>query len=184
MFSRQETHCTYLTNVFSYRPVVKAEQLFRQRRRRKKLGFDPWVWKIPWRRKWQPTPVFLLGKFHGQRSLRGYSPWGYKESDMPEQLTLTLSLWKLCWSVLWGHRGNLVKKCVCMCRRVWLFTTPWTVAHQTPLSVEFSSKNTGMGYYFLFQGIFPTQRSNLRLLRLLHQQADSLPLAPPEKLPC
>ena len=42
--------------------------------------FDPWVGKIPWRRKWQPTPVFLLGKFHAQRSLVGYSPWGLKES--------------------------------------------------------------------------------------------------------
>ena len=38
------------------------------------LGFDPWVRKIPWRRKWQPTPVFLPGKSHGQRSLAGYSP--------------------------------------------------------------------------------------------------------------
>ena len=50
-------------------------------------GFDPWVGKIPWRRKWQPNPVFLPGKSHGQRSLVGYSPWGHKESDMTEQLT-------------------------------------------------------------------------------------------------
>ena len=47
-------------------------------------GFDPWVRKIPWRRKWQPTPVFLPGKSHRQRSLAGYSPWGPKESDMSE----------------------------------------------------------------------------------------------------
>ena len=38
-------------------------------------GFDPWVGRIPWRRKCQPTPVFLPGKSHGQRSLAGYSPW-------------------------------------------------------------------------------------------------------------
>ena len=37
--------------------------------------FDPWVGKIPWRRKWQPTPVFLPGKSHGQRNLADYSPW-------------------------------------------------------------------------------------------------------------
>ena len=43
--------------------------------------FYPWVRKIPWRRKWQPTPVFLLGKSHGQKSLVGYSPWGHKELD-------------------------------------------------------------------------------------------------------
>ena len=40
--------------------------------------------KMLWRRKWQPTPVFLLGKFHRQRSLAGYSPWGCKESDTTE----------------------------------------------------------------------------------------------------
>jgi len=50
-----------------------------QYRRLRRLGFDPWIGKIPWRRKWQPNPVFLLGKSHGQRSLAGYSPWGSKE---------------------------------------------------------------------------------------------------------
>ena len=47
-------------------------------------GFDPWVRKIPWRKKWQPTPVFLPGKFHGQRNLAGYGI--AKELDMTEQL--------------------------------------------------------------------------------------------------
>ena len=44
-------------------------------------------WKIPWRRAWQPTPVFLPGEFHGRRSLAGYSPWGRKEPDMTERLS-------------------------------------------------------------------------------------------------
>ena len=48
--------------------------------------FDPWIRKIPWRREWQPTPIFLPGEFHGQRSLAGYSPWGRKESDTTERL--------------------------------------------------------------------------------------------------
>ena len=47
-------------------------------------GFDPCVGNIPWRRKWQPTPVFLPGKFQGQRSLEGCSPWGRTESDNAE----------------------------------------------------------------------------------------------------
>ena len=47
-------------------------------------GFDPWVGKICWRRLWQPTPIFLPGESHGQRSLAGYSPQGHKESDMTE----------------------------------------------------------------------------------------------------
>ena len=47
-------------------------------------GFVFWVRKIPWRREWQPTPVFLPGRFHGQRSLAGYSPWDRKESNTTE----------------------------------------------------------------------------------------------------
>ena len=46
--------------------------------------FSTWVGNIPWRRAWQPTPVFLLGESHGQRSLAGYSPWGRKELDTTE----------------------------------------------------------------------------------------------------
>ena len=49
-------------------------------------GFNPWVGKIPWRRKWQPTPVFLPEESQGRRSLVGYSPWGHKESDTTERL--------------------------------------------------------------------------------------------------
>ena len=47
-------------------------------------GFDSWVWKIPWRRAWQPTPVFLPGESQGQRSLLGYSPQGGNESVTAE----------------------------------------------------------------------------------------------------
>ena len=53
-------------------------------------GFNPWVGKILWRRKWQPTPGLLPGKSHGWRSLVGYSPRGHKESDTIKQLN-TLS---------------------------------------------------------------------------------------------
>ena len=53
-----------------------------QCRRHKRCGFDPWVGKIPQRRKWQPTPVSLLGKLHGQTRLVGCNPWGLKELDM------------------------------------------------------------------------------------------------------
>ena len=53
-----------------------------QCRRHQRYQFNPWVKKIPWSRRWQPTPVYLPGKFHRQRSLAGHSPWGHKESDM------------------------------------------------------------------------------------------------------
>ena len=55
-----------------------------------RLGFDPWVRKIPWKRKWQPTPVFLPGEFHGERSFVGYSPCGHKELDMTDNTFLVL----------------------------------------------------------------------------------------------
>ena len=52
-------------------------------------GFNPWVRKIPWRKEWQPTPVFLPREFHEQRSLASCNPWDRKESDMIEQLSLS-----------------------------------------------------------------------------------------------
>ena len=52
-------------------------------------GFNPWVRKIPWRRAWQPTPVFFPGESRGQRSLMGYSPSSHKESDMTEATEYT-----------------------------------------------------------------------------------------------
>ena len=59
--------------------------------------FNPWVGKIPRRRKWQSIPVLLPGKSHGQRSLVGYSPWGLKESDTTEPLHFhfTMAKWYL-----------------------------------------------------------------------------------------
>ena len=54
----------------------------------KRHGFEPWVGKIPWRRDWQPPPVFLPGESHGQRGPAGYSPWGRKESGETEHARL------------------------------------------------------------------------------------------------
>ena len=72
---------------------------------RKTPGLDPWVRKTPWRRELQPIPIFLPGEFHGQRSCAGYSPWGCKDSDMTEQLTLHFTSW-----VLKGFPGDLAVK--------------------------------------------------------------------------
>ena len=60
-----------------------------QDRRHKRCRLNPWVLKIPWRRAWQPSPVFLPGESPGQRSLTVYGPGGRKESDMTEQLIHT-----------------------------------------------------------------------------------------------
>ena len=63
-----------------------------QCKRRKRCTFSPWIGKIPWRRKWQLAPVFLPEKFHGQRSLAGYGPWGRKELDITEWLSTHIML--------------------------------------------------------------------------------------------
>ena len=68
-------------------------------------GFDPWFRKIPWRWKWQPTPVFLPGESHGQRSLVGYSPWVCTELGTAEHthihFLIGLFLFVCCW-VIWA----------------------------------------------------------------------------------
>ena len=102
IFSIQIKHC--FTTVWSHDLKFQESPSFPggsagkeptwQWRRHKRNGFDPWVRKIPWRRKWQPTPVFWPRESHGQRSLVGYSLWGCKESDATEHshtvlLTLT-----------------------------------------------------------------------------------------------
>ena len=87
----------------------------------RKPGLDPWVGKIPWRRKWYPTPVFLPGKSHGQRNLAGYSPWGCKESNMTEQLSmhtstvskrLSPSCSHLIFPIRWLHHGADMGICI------------------------------------------------------------------------
>jgi len=67
---------------------LSSEEPTCQSRRCRRTRSDTWIGKIPWRRKRQPTPVFLPGESHGQRSLVGCSPWGCKESDATEQRTL------------------------------------------------------------------------------------------------
>ena len=64
--------------------IIYRERIHLQCRR---PGFDPWVGKTPWRRAWQPTPVFLPGESRGQGSLAGYSPQGLKELDTTERLS-------------------------------------------------------------------------------------------------
>ena len=57
---------------------LSGKETTNQRRRRKRCRLNPWVRKFPWRSQQQPTPVFLPGKSHGQRSLVGYDPWGHR----------------------------------------------------------------------------------------------------------
>ena len=75
--------------------LVTSHKIHIHCRRCRRHGFSPWVGKIPWSRKWQPTPVFLSGKSHGQRSWAGYHPWGHKELDTTEHAPHTDKMWLL-----------------------------------------------------------------------------------------
>ena len=77
-----------------HRASLVAQMVKRLLAMQERPGFDPWVGKIPWRRKWQPTQVLLPRKFHGWRSLVGYSPWGHKQSDTTEWLHFHYSIYK------------------------------------------------------------------------------------------
>ena len=61
-----------------------------------------------WRRKWQPTPIFLRGEFHGQRSLESYSPWGHKESDMTRQPSTSDTQALKCFNSFKSHKRELL----------------------------------------------------------------------------
>ena len=100
--------------------------------------FQPWVGKIPWRKKWQPTPVFLPGKSHGRRSLIGYCPWGRKESDTTERLHFT-SL----------HFTSSLNYAVCLAAQLCLtLCDPRGCARQIPLSMGFSRQECWSGLPF------------------------------------
>ena len=89
-----------------------SKELFLQCRR---PGFDPWIRKIPQRRKWHLTPVFLPGEFHGQRGLVGYSSWDRKQQDTTEERTLSLSFTQQRESyflnMLLGRKTQIVTMC-------------------------------------------------------------------------
>ena len=119
----------------------------------RRCRFDPCVRKIPWSRKWLPTPVFLPGKSHEQRSLVGYSSWDH-ESVRHDWATFTrdityLLIFDYCFSYvsvaqpyldsLWPH-GQQPTRLLC--------------------SWDFLGKNTAAGCHFLLRGIFRTQRLN------------------------
>ena len=106
-------------------------------------GFNPWVMKILWRRKWQSTPVFLPEEFHRQRSLMGYSSWSCKESDMTERLTHTHLHYRFPRIItLKGHLSHLPlifkeasKASVhfsSVSQSYLIFVTPWTAHAMVP----------------------------------------------------
>ena len=93
VYQRQTMRSLGLTYTHGLPQGLSSKDFHLRGREHRRLGFHPWVGKIPWRRAWQPTPVSLPEEFHGQSSLAGYSPWGLKESDTTEQLSLHFTYW-------------------------------------------------------------------------------------------
>ena len=88
-----------------------------QRRRTRRYKFHTWIEKIPRRRNWQPTSVFLSGKFHGQKSLEGYHLWGRKESDTVEQLSTHSSLYKQNGDIWIGFSRQIIPFCTLQAKK-------------------------------------------------------------------
>ena len=85
VFTRMQTPWGQgIFSLFSHYFIPSAQNTNRPNETSMMCYINPWVRKIPWRRAWQPTPVFLLGESHGQRSLAGHSPQGREESDTSE----------------------------------------------------------------------------------------------------
>ena len=132
-------------------------------------GFSPWVGKIPWRRKWPPTPAFLPGEPHGQRSLAGYGRWGRKEQDAtdcawaqqtvgangpPDTMTGTCTS---CHPAPFSSACRVWHSLLCFLPLVSLIVlllsrsvvsdsaAPWTVARQAALSMGFSKQKYWSG---------------------------------------
>ena len=84
------------------------KELTCQCRRHKKCQFDPWVGMIPWRRVWEPIPVFLPGESHGQRSLAGYCPWDCKKSTRLKRLRTNAHMHLLKFSEIVNYTGYIL----------------------------------------------------------------------------
>ena len=131
LFSSYSITCV-IPDAFDYKwASFVAHMVKRLPAKQENPGFNPWVRKIPWRRKWQPIPGFLRGKFPGLRILVDYSPWGRKELDTTEQLHchfLTRNKWNH-----WTEGGlEIIHFFVIMANRVSIIFK-WTLDKQPGL---------------------------------------------------
>ena len=88
----QRVGLNWVTCTFTFPGSTSSKEPACQCRRYERCGFDSWLGKIPWRRAWQPVPVFLPGESDGQKSLVGYSPRGHKQSGTMKRLSTHIHL--------------------------------------------------------------------------------------------
>ena len=108
---KDQSHFPSSTRKRSFTGGSSSKEPTFQCRGSKRCVFDPWVGKIPWRRAWRPSPVFLPGESQGQRSLVGYHPWGRKESDMTEATHTRVAHGGFNWSI---HKNGKEMVFVCV----------------------------------------------------------------------
>ena len=137
----------YVLCMFGFPCGASGKEPTCQCRRCKRRRFDPWVEKIHWRRKWQPTPVFLPGKSHGQRSLVGYSLKSFTEQDTTEATSSTclqnsqLHMLGFSGDTDWEHFSSTPERhmwflLLFMCSKVLWFTVSRQGRIQLPHSVR------------------------------------------------
>ena len=96
----------YIKVILCYTWAFLVSQMVKNPLQCKTPGCDPWVSKIPWKNEWLPTLVFLLGEFHGHRSLAGYSPWGRKEMDTTKQPSTPTCVLRVSETLQESRQGN------------------------------------------------------------------------------
>ena len=152
------------------------------------MRVDPWVGKIPCRRKCQPTPVFLPGKIHGQRSLASYSPWGCNELGMPECLSkraLSVTVYYVkCMKQAWfAARFPEFNSLVSLCPSCW----PWANPSKAPVVVLNSCGWCHMGstdlYPAMVQVIKTEQTTQFSLVSMVFLLQNEAPVSHPSHYP-
>ena len=159
-----------------------------------KTWIQPLGQKDPWRNEWLPTPLFLPGEFHGEKSLAGYSPWACKNVRHDWATNTHGTIFScfcnyicvcvcVCVCVQHTQTHSSVLVCVLVAQPCPLFVTPWIIAFQLLCPWNSPGKNTGVGCHFLHQGFFLTQGLRIAGIAIpgIAFQADSLPSEPPEK---
>ena len=109
-------YCCFILHFSGFPCGANGKEPTCQCMRLENCRFNPWFGKISWRRKWQPTPVFLPWKFHGQRNLVGYSPCGCKESHVTEHTPTIINDNGYLFTCLFGHLYIILEKCLLIFR--------------------------------------------------------------------
>ena len=178
-----------MISYLSFLGSVSGKEPACQSRRHKKYGFDPWVRKIPWRRAWQPIPIFLPGESHGQKSLGATVHRATKSQTWLKQLSMHSHLVLIFWTLLsirsnehdnkgswvssmhWGLSfdlkvgGNIGwPMCSLICIYIYMKVAQSCLDSLWPHGLyspwNSPGQNTGVGSCSLLQGIFPIQRLN------------------------